>query len=369
MNKKEIAEIKKQFTPVNCNITKIATCYVNHEKDILLRQVKTFLSLDEEEQFKYFDIFKRTLSGGKGKTLYDMEFPTEDGGSEKENLLNELRRSQLKDETTLDTFYQRIISTYNYGENYLIVLIHGAYDVPGRATDETVMEDASDEVYDYVLCAICPVGLSKPGLSINAEENKVENRTRDWVVDKPIHGFLYPAFNDRSMDLHSVLYFAKKEIQPEFAFELTGIPEPLISAEEERTIMTELLTQEDAIDFSIIRDFTSQAAEIMGETSEELKLSSEKLEFMLTDAGMDEKHAESVTEAYRKRFGEEHKVMLGNMVDKSKTTIKTGSAMIKVDTDCIHEVETKKVNGRLFVMIPLNENLVEVNGMAVKGVK
>lgn len=33
MNKKEILEIKKQFTPVNCAITRICGCYVDHEKN------------------------------------------------------------------------------------------------------------------------------------------------------------------------------------------------------------------------------------------------------------------------------------------------------------------------------------------------
>ena len=33
MNKKEVAEIKKQFTPDRCAITRICGCYVNAEKE------------------------------------------------------------------------------------------------------------------------------------------------------------------------------------------------------------------------------------------------------------------------------------------------------------------------------------------------
>ena len=36
---------------------------------------KHFLSLPEEEAFKYFDIFKKTLSGTVGKNILNMEFP------------------------------------------------------------------------------------------------------------------------------------------------------------------------------------------------------------------------------------------------------------------------------------------------------
>ena len=55
MNKKEVLEIRKQFTPENCVITRICGCYVDHEKEKKTELKKAFLSLPEEEAFKYFD--------------------------------------------------------------------------------------------------------------------------------------------------------------------------------------------------------------------------------------------------------------------------------------------------------------------------
>ena len=75
MNKKEISEIKKQLTPANCNITRICGCYVDAEKNKKTELKEAFLSLSEEEMFKYFEIFKKTLSGTLGKNLMNMEFP------------------------------------------------------------------------------------------------------------------------------------------------------------------------------------------------------------------------------------------------------------------------------------------------------
>ena len=57
MNKKEISEIKKQLTPANCNITRICGCYVDAEKNKKTELKEAFLSLSEEEMFKYFEIF------------------------------------------------------------------------------------------------------------------------------------------------------------------------------------------------------------------------------------------------------------------------------------------------------------------------
>ena len=77
MNKKEILEIRKQFTPENCTISRICGCYVDGEKHIVMEHKDAFGSLSEEEAFKYFDIFRHTLSGTPGKNLMDMEFPLE----------------------------------------------------------------------------------------------------------------------------------------------------------------------------------------------------------------------------------------------------------------------------------------------------
>ena len=49
MNKKEISEIKKQFTPENCAITRICGCYVDGEKNKKAEITHAFLSLPEED--------------------------------------------------------------------------------------------------------------------------------------------------------------------------------------------------------------------------------------------------------------------------------------------------------------------------------
>ena len=211
MNKKEVLEIRKQFTPENCAITRICGCYVNHEKEKKTELKKAFLSLPEEESFKYFDIFRHTLSGTIGKNLLNMEFPLkqEMPGGTQEFLLKMLA-SKLTDELLLEEFYDKIIENYEYAENYYIILIHAAYDVPGKASDGEEMFDSSDTVYEYLLCSICPVNLTKAGLTYNAETNNIEDRTRDWLVEAPLNGFVFPAFNDRASDIHSILYYTKK---------------------------------------------------------------------------------------------------------------------------------------------------------------
>ena len=111
----------------------------------------------------------------------------------------------------LDAFYDRIIETYYHPENYLILLVHGSYDIPMKTSDGLEMDDASDYIYNFVLCCLCPVTLSKAGLCYNAETNSIEDRIRDWLVDMPEQGFLFPAFQDRNTDIHRLLYYSKMQ--------------------------------------------------------------------------------------------------------------------------------------------------------------
>ena len=112
MNKKETLEIRKQFTNENCAITRICGCYVDAEKQIRTELKEAFLSLPEEEIFKYYEIFKKTLSGTVGKNLLNMEFPiAQEMPDGTQAWLLKLRDSKLQDEILLEEFYEK----YQYG--------------------------------------------------------------------------------------------------------------------------------------------------------------------------------------------------------------------------------------------------------------
>lgn len=75
----------------------------------------------------------------------------------------------------MDTFYDLVIENYSYVGNYLILVFHDAYDVMTKTSDNNKL-DESEEVYEYLLCAICPVTLTKPGLGYREDENRIGPR-------------------------------------------------------------------------------------------------------------------------------------------------------------------------------------------------
>lgn len=372
MNKKEIAEIKKQFTQERCAITRICGCYVDGEKNKKTELKEAFLSLPEEEMFKYFAIFRKALSGTVGKNLLTMEFPLaseEAGGTQ--DFLMQLRASSLKDENLLEEFYDKIIENYYSVENYLILLIHAVYDIPGKSSDGEEMFDASDEVYDHILCCICPVTLSKPGLSYDEESNAFHTRICDRVVNMPDIGFLFPAFHDRSTDVHSLLYYAAKpeELRMEFVEPVLGCNLPLSAGDQKETFQTIVEeTLGDACDYEVVKNIHEKLNEMIEEKKDEpdpVVLDRTEVKRLLEYSGVEEEKLSSFEEKYEEAAGTDTCFVASNVANTRQFEIKTPDVVVKVSPDRMDLVETKVINGRKCLVISL-DNSVEVNGITVR---
>jgi len=372
MTKQEISEIKKLLTPKNCSITRICGCYVDGEKNKKTQFQQAFLALPEEEMFKYFEILRKTLSGTLGKNLLSLEFPlaSEEAGGSQEFLLR-LRDSKLKDDTLLEAFYDKVIETYEYVGNYLILLVHDVYDVPGRTSDGIDLEDASDEVYEYILCCICPVELSKPGLSYNPEENAFQNRVRDWVVSLPETGFLFPAFQDRGADIHSTLYYSKnaEELRESFVEPLLGCPLPMSAGGQKETfhaIIEDTLGEDCGIEMvKNIHDRLNELAEEHKEAPEPLVLNKNEVKTILADSGVANDRLEDFDRRYDETAGEKTSLLMSNVMDTRTFEVKTPDIVIKVNPERTDLIETRNIDGRQCLVIELDGS-VEVNGIAVR---
>ena len=372
MNKKEVAEIRRQYVPERCTISRICGCYVDAEKNIKTTMKEAFLSLPEDDAFKYFTIFKKTLSGTVGRNLVNLDFPLEEEheGGHQEFLLK-LRNSKLKDDALVEEFYNRIIDTFPFGENYYIILIHVAYDVPGKATDGTEMYDASDNVFEYLLCSLCPVHLSKPGLGYNETKNCIENRIQDWIVDQPMKGFLFPAFNDRYTDIHSMLYYTKNatDLQEDFLTNMFGCTRIPLDADSQKETFNCLIadTLGTDCDYSVVKNIH----EILNEKIEEFKDSPEPLELgkqdvrrLFEDSGVPDSRMEDFDQCYDEEVGEQTTFLATNIASSKKFNIETPDVVVKVNPEAADLVETRIIDGRQCLVIAINEH-VEVNGISI----
>ena len=371
MNKKEVLEIRKQFTPENCAITRICGCYVDHEKEKKAELKKAFLSMPEEEAFKYFDIFRHTLSGTPGKNLIEMDFPldAELSGGPQEFLLR-LRDSKLEDDLLVGEFYDKVIESYDYAENYYIILIHSVYDVPGRSSDGSELFDASDTVYEHILCSICQVNLTKAGLTYNAVTNNIEDRIRDWFVELPVKGFLFPAFTDRASDLHHILYYPKKpeELQPDFIETVLGSRIPLTAKDQMTTFQTIISdTLGDTCDYDTVRNIHDNLNDMLEESKEApepLELSRPDVKRLLERSGVPEEKLENFDQDFTEAVGDSATLLASNIASAKTFQIETPDIVVKVKPERSDLVETREIDGRQCLVIAIDDHL-EVNGITI----
>lgn len=376
MNKKEINEIKGLLSIEECNIIRLRGCYVDGDKNKVTRIDERFLNLAEEEQHKYLEIFRKCFSGTPGRNLIDMTFSKaacSDKGAR--DLLLKIRESELQNDELLEILYDKIIATYDFVGNYLILIFNQIYDIPTITEDNISMDDASEDVYNYMLCCICPVNLSKAGLSYDEEHNVFHNIERSHIVDMPQIGVLFPAFNMRSEDIDSILLYTKStdEFPDEMINEVLDchIPMPANTQKETfQTIVAETLG--DSCDYNTIKT----VHENLNELIEEKKgmpnagiIDKKEVRQIFERSGVDDERIADFDKNYDSHFENNTEtpavLAVSNLSPGRKFEVKTPDVVVKINSDKTDLVETREIDGNNYLLIRIDEGLV-VNGIPVK---
>ncbi|WP_101696578.1 DUF4317 domain-containing protein [Clostridium minihomine] len=373
MNEKEVSEIRRRFRPEKSNITSIRGCYVNKNKEIISEFNQSVALMPEEESERFLSILKKTLSGTLQKNLIGIEFTTEQViDSEEHKLLMALRDSSLKEEGAIQAFFQKVIQAVTMEENYLILLTCDTYDVPYRSKDGQKQDDASSEVYTYVLCSICPVKMTKPALSYYVNENLFRNCTTDWIVSPPEMGFLFPAFDDRSANIYNALYYTRdiSETHSEFVDAVFHSEVPMPAAEQKEAFQSILCSAlEDECNFDTVQAVHEQLQGLIEEhkankEEEPLTVSKGHVMQILKAQGVSESHLECFEEQFDEQFGSETNLSPKNIVDTKQTVVTTSDIKIQVNSGRDDLVETRIINGIKYILIRVEDG-VEVNGVPV----
>ena len=373
MNQKEVNEIRRRLAlDKNC-ISKVYGCFVNQTKEIIAYIDEPVAAMPQSEGERYMALFKKALSGSIGKNLIDIEFSTQQVmESEEHQLLMELRKD-IKNEELREKLYKKMIPAINLDCNYIILLGADSYDVPFKGTDELSIEDASETVFNYFVCSVCPVNESKTELGYVIDESAFHNCTFPQTVAAPEMGFLFPCFDDRATNIYNALFYTKDTdmMQEEFISSVfkTEIP---MSAGEQKATFQEVLTEtlEEDCSFDIIQAVHEQICERIVEHKESkdpapLDLSGREVGDILENSGVAKEKVEIFKEKVKKQFGEDKPLKPANIIDTKKFEVLTPQVKISVAPEYSYLVETKTINGRKYIMIPADDG-VEVNGVSVK---
>ena len=402
MNKKDVMELKRRLKKDQCTFTKMCGCYVNGNKEKILTFQETFLNLEEEEFYKYLEIARKVLSGTVGNNLLELSFPLEEEEpGHRQHSLMAIRADGLKNTELVDILYDQIIQYYDFVGNYLILLFHDAYDVMTKTSDG-ISVDESEEVFEYILCAICPVELSKPGLGYLEGENRIGSRIRDWVVGVPEQGFIFPAFTDRSTDIHSVMYYTKnaKDTHPELMEGVLGCASIRTGMEKKKAfqeIILNAVPDEDKaknllLDMqSEINDYVIEQEETYPESEEPVLLTQETVTSLMKNIEIPEHVSEKIEKSFQEEFVDEPPVC-EQMLDSKALSLceqrkkenelqhqivtlqkrlndsqEEGQITLNVSPEKASEITADFIDGQRCLIIPINENEhATVNGTLIE---
>ena len=406
MNKKDVMELKKRFKKESCSIDRLAGCYVDAGKNKAIKFNESFLNMDDEEFYKYLEIAKKTLTGTLGNNILELDFPLEEeatGG--KQHFLYALRNDGLSSEELLDRLYDLIIDGYSYVGNYLILVFHDTYDIITKTSDNMKL-DESEEVYEYLLVSICPVVLSKAGLGVREDENRIGARIRDWVVGVPDLGFLFPAFDNRSADIHKVDYFIRdaKDSHSEVISDVLGCA-PRMTATEQRNTFSAIVKRAFLNDTENGNEALINIQESFNaliNTGEELTeneinsiiLTPETIDEILVENNIEGEKARVIKEVTLDEFMEElplvsnlidNKALAANEREREKKELvkevaslknkvseleeatsssESGDVSIFVYPERVEKIHTEIIDDKKYILIPVDDNsTVKVNGV------
>ena len=379
MTKKDMMELRRRFTKEECTFSRMVGCYVNSDKEKVLTFSENFLNLENSEFNKYLDIAKKTTAGKIDNNLLELGFkPQEKIEENRQMLLQGIKDSGLKNEELLNCLYDLIIDSYDYSGNYLILLYHDVYDVITKTSDNIKMDDSS-EIYEYIICSVCPVELSKPGLGYIKDENRIGNRIRDWVVKAPDNGFIYPAFTDRSGDINSLIYFTRNVKNPKRDFMESGLGCIVKRTnEEEKVSFQKILKDNLGKENEFLRNDINKKIKDITEMEEPLELDQTLLKDVLIESRVPEEFISKIEADYDECFKcslpNADKVIDSKLIkkvqEKQVEEINEGknnqTLFININEGLKDGIKKDSIDGKDCLIIPIDENMkIKVNGKEI----
>ena len=387
MTQKDLAAIKRRLNPDKRSPVMIRGCYLDPKGEILSTFHLPVGMLAQEENEKYMGLFKKTLSGTPGQNLIPVSFSTEQvNGDDAYALLMGLCRTELSDEDMATALYsciirwlkseyagtQQSVEEQQKGNNWLILLLYDTFDVPYTHPDGEEDLEMSENIFNYILCAICPVQQGKDQLSYDAQDGKFHAFPAPWVAMQPGMGFMFPSYENGGANISSALFYTKDVTrnQDNFAKEVFHAEISMPASEQKETISSILqnsLKEECSMD--VVQAVNEKVSEMILQQKEDkqaepLQLSGRDVSKVLESAGVSEEKVEAFRQSYTDTFGEKAEIPAVNVISTKEFKVVTPSVQIKVAPDHADLVTTRVIDGQKYIMI-LADGDVEVNGINI----
>lgn len=372
MNKKEVAEIKKNFTESSgfFTLNHIVSVYVDPQKNIRCKDNKLYSLIPEDEGAVMMESLKKVLGGSVGKNLVEYSFPNEEYREDgAQNILYAAMKGKLEDEIANDKLITRIINNMEYEMAYTLIMGYCSYSIMTKDKNDEVYDDSANE-YNFIVTAVCPVCTGDDGLMFDTENSSIVKKTNtDLIISRaPTDGFFYPVFSDRSPDVNSVMYFTKTPKKPNISIieDVLGCAF-LMTCQNEKETFQQVLTDVvgDELNYTVITQINESLRDIVTKAKNETEMpiiDDNKLHNILFDVGVSSDKLDALPAVFKEKVGEADGLTAENLI-VNKTVLSTPEITINISRDATDKVRTSVIDGRRCLVIDLDDPSICINGL------
>lgn len=372
MNKKEVAEIKKNFTDSSgfFTLNHILSAYVDPQKNVRCKENKLYALIPEDEGAVMLESLKKVLGGRVGKNLTEYGFPREEYDEDgAQNVLYAAMKGKLEDEVANDKLLTRIINNMEYEMGYTLIIGYCSYSIMTKDKNDETYDDAESE-YNFIVAAVCPVCTGDDGLMFDGEANAIVKKANtDLIISRtPTDGFLYPVFSDRAPDVNNVMYYTKTPKKPNISVveDVLGC-DFVMSFQREKETFQQVLTDvvADELSYTVITQVNEAIRDIVNNSKNDTELpmiDDNKLHNILFDAGVSSEKLDALSAVFKEKVGEADGLTAENLVE-NKVVLSTPEITINISRDAAEKVRTSVIGGRRCLVIDLDDPSISVNGL------
>ena len=380
MNKKELADIRKEFK-LDSSMMKIQEIYsVYLKKDnvqidyepVIHSEFDYFDRMDMDKKELFLGNFKKVLTGAIDTKIFELDVQNIEEENNTQEILGGALKSSDKNEiqSYINKLIEKIAANYKYETDVVVTFIKAEYWLGSSHKNMDANESIDDAVqaFNFILASVNKIDIPKRTLKFDYTDKEFKaNSALDSVINlnSPLEGFMFPSLTNGYSDISKILYYASKpkELNTAFienvlncAFKFTAEDEKNCFSDILKSIIGDKIKPELMQDiYANIHEFAEQAEE--GETP---ILGSRDIKNILNNCG-----AEIICDietAFEETCGSKYDFKITNIVPQfNSKSIKVTSDIANItltpkDLNSVKQVKNK--DGRRCLLIEIDEDIV-----------
>ena len=207
MNKKELADIRKEFKLENgmIKIEEIYSVYLKKDnvqidyEPIIHSEFDYFDRMDMDKKELFLGNFKKVLTGALDTKIFELDFQNIEDEDNTQKFLTSALKSTTKDEleSNINIIINKIAANYKYETDVVVTFIKAEYYIGSSHKNMDADESIQDSMnaFNFILSSVNKIDIPKRTLKFDYTDKEFKaNSVLDSVINlnAPLEGFMFP---------------------------------------------------------------------------------------------------------------------------------------------------------------------------------